>query len=175
MLATIIPLIALFLIVWALATVIRSMRAPSKGLPAEERQIPDMTDDGPSPRSIMLRNQLSTLPYGDELARRLWLRLMAQKPRDGLVHEFHKEFCGHGLIHMGNGVMLADIYDGGHSTGEPIARWTSEAEFVAFFSRQSDFSCSGWDENEPVFFTSDDWYRNNQRLTRSAIDRFLNG
>lgn len=175
MLATIIPLIALSLIVWALTTVVRSMRDKSNVTPAEERQIPDMTDDGPSPRSIMLRNQLSTLPYGDELARTLWRRLMAQKPRDGLVHEFHKEFCGHGLIRMGNGVMLADIYDGGHSTGEPIAQWTSEAEFVAFFARQSDFTCSGWDESEPVFFTSDDWYRNNQRLTRSAIDRFLNG
>jgi hypothetical protein len=70
-------------------------------------------------------------------------------------------------------VKLCDVQDGGHSCGEPIAQWYSEAEFVAFFARQSDYSCSGWDESEPVFFSDDSWYRNNQRLTRAVLRRFL--
>ena len=45
--------------------------------------------------------------------------------------------------------------------------------FVAFFARQSDYSCSGWDEGEPMFFTTDSWYRNNQRLTRAVLERYL--
>ncbi len=173
MLATIIPLISLFLIVWAFATVIRSMQAKSKIRPSAGKSLPEITEDRPSLRSIALRDQLSTKPYGKELAQSLWTRLMAAKSGTGLVHEFHKEFCGHGLIRMDDDVILADIYDGGYNVGEPIARWTNERDFVSFFARQSDFSCSGWDESEPVFFSNDDWYRNNQRLTRSAIDRFL--
>ena len=45
--------------------------------------------------------------------------------------------------------------------------------FVAFFARQSDFSMSGWDPGEPIFFSDDDWYRNNQRLTRAVMERYL--
>lgn len=32
---------------------------------------------------------------------------------------------------------------------------------------------SGWEGAEPVFFTEDDWYRNNQRLTRAVLERYL--
>ena len=69
--------------------------------------------------------------------------------------------------------MLCDVQDGGAYFGQPIAEWKSEEDFVAFFASQSDFSMSGWDAGEPVFFTDDDWYRNNQRLTRAVLERYL--
>jgi hypothetical protein len=59
--------------------------------------------------------------------------------------------------------------------GPPIAAFTDEAAFTAFLSRQSDFTCSGWDPGEPAFFTADAWARNNQRLTRAKLYRFLDG
>jgi len=42
-------------------------------------------------------------------------------------------------------------------------------------ARQSDFSCSGWDPAELVFFTTDEWARNNQHITREKLYRFLVG
>ena len=74
-----------------------------------------------------------------------------------------------------NGAKLCDIQDGGHNTGDAIADWPDEQSFIAFFARQSDFSMSGWDENEPVFHSTDSWYCNNQRLTRKILARYAHG
>ena len=98
---------------------------------------------------------------------------MRQAPGRGVIYDHHRDFCGQGLIRTKTGIMLCDVHDGGASFGPPIAEWTSEGAFTLFFARQSDFSMSGWDANEPVFFTGDDWYRNNQRLTRAVLERFL--
>jgi hypothetical protein len=98
---------------------------------------------------------------------------MQEQLNHGVIYDFHRDFCGQGLIRTEAGVMLADVQDGGSYFGEPIAEWATEAEFIAFFARQSDFSMSGWDAGEPVFFTDDDWYRNNQRLTRAVLERYL--
>jgi len=135
----------------------------------------DATEEEMARRAAELRDRLSREPFGAARATSLWGRLSSVKDGDGLIREFHRDFCGHGLIRRGGGIILCDIFDGGCNTGDAIAVWESEADFVAFFARQSDFSCSGWDEGEPVFHSDDSWYRNNQRLTRAAIDRFLAG
>ncbi|WP_117190572.1 hypothetical protein [Rhizobium terrae] len=119
-----------------------------------------------------LRGRLSHDALGAERARRLWEKLQRAKIGEGLIHQFHRDFCGHGLIRTADGVILCDILDGFHP-GAAIATWATEAAFVAFFSRQSDFSMSGWDPDEPVFFTEDSWYRDNQRLTAALMDRFI--
>ena len=120
-----------------------------------------------------LRDTLERRPFGEALARDVWHRLMRAKPHSGVIYDHHRDFCGQGLIRTEGGVMLCDVQDGGGSFGEPIAAWSDEDGFVAFFARQSDYSCSGWDSNEPVFFTSDSWYRNNQRLRRDVLERYL--
>lgn len=120
-----------------------------------------------------LRDALSRTPFGEALARRLWRRLEQFPDGEGFVKEFHPYFCGHALIRTAAGVRLCDAEDGGMSFGSTIAEWTDEDEFVAFFARQSDYSCSGWDPGEPVFATDDAWYRNNQRLTREALEGFV--
>lgn len=121
---------------------------------------------------LELRDRLERTPFGVELARAVW-RQLARLPVDkGLIVEFHREFCGQGLIRTHDGVKLCDVFDGGLMKGAPIAAWSSEDGFVAFFAAQSDYSCSGWDETSPVFATDDDWYRNNQRLTRKGLEAF---
>lgn len=125
-------------------------------------------------RAVYLRDRLSRDPFGQARATALWRKLASVGEGEGLIVEFHRDFCGQGLIRRADRVVLCDIFDGGggHS-GDPIAGWSEETDFVAFFARQSDFSCGGWDEREPVFHTTDPWYRNNQRITRAVIDGWL--
>ncbi|MBW6421182.1 hypothetical protein KX729_06980 [Rhizobium sp. XQZ8] len=132
----------------------------------------DATDEEMDRRHAELRDGLSRKALGAERARRLWHKLAEAEIGEGLIHQSHRDFCGHGLIRTQDGVILCDIQDGSYP-GTPIATWTTEAEFIDFFSRQSDFSMSGWDLGEPVFFTDDGWYRNNQRLTAAIVDKFL--
>lgn len=173
--AVIVPVIALALIIGILGVVIWSMvKRPRPGTP-ETPQPRNATPEEIEGYARELRDQLERTPFGDALARDVWRALMKTKIGDGVVYERHRDFCGQGLIRTSHGVKLCDVEDGGASFGEPIAQWSDEDAFVDFFARQSDHSCSGWDESEPIFFSSDDWYRNNQRLTRAVLERFLKG
>ncbi|HKU99738.1 MAG TPA: hypothetical protein VJR58_30870 [Vineibacter sp.] len=135
---------------------------PRNRTPEEGRQV-----------AAMLRDQLDRRPFGDALAAAVWSALMRRPPGQGVIVDFHPEFCGQGLIRTDDGVKLCDVQDGGGSTGPAIATWRQQDDFVDFFARQSDFTCSGWDPSEPIFATDDEWYRNNQRLTRAVLERFL--
>ena len=171
MVATVIPLLALAVIVFVLAGAIRSI--------GKTRRTPLQTENGVHSQeehrrvASALRDALSRQPLGAPLAERLWLSLLRQPPGTGVIYDHHRDFCGQGLIRTKTGVMLCDVHDGGTSFGATIAEWAGEDEFTFFFARQSDFSMSGWDASEPVFFTEDDWYRNNQRLTRAVLEHSL--
>ncbi len=171
MAATVIPLLALAAIVWVLWTALRAN--------AEARRNPrriestTRTEEERHRIAISLRDRLSREPLGSALAERLWQRLMTEAPNNGVIYDRHRDFCGQGLIRTAEGLILADVQDGGSYFGAAIAEWGTERDFVAFFARQSDFSMSGWDAGEPVFFTEDDWYRDNQRLTRAVLERYL--
>lgn len=119
-----------------------------------------------------LAARLDRTPFGEKLASRLWQELTACKEGDGLIHAQHRDYCGHGLIRSVDGVALCEIQDGG-PPGAPCAEWTDRDAFVAFFARQSDWTCSGWEASEQVFYTDDPWRRSNQRLTRAIIESFL--
>ncbi|MGX1788131.1 hypothetical protein ACWIGM_15385 [Bosea sp. NPDC055332] len=166
MAATIIPLIAWAVIIVVIVAAVRANRGPRGPLPSRNGGEESVRAYG-----LALRDKLDRALFGPVLAGRVWDRLMGCKPGEGLIHEFHRDFCGHGLIRTEGGVKLCDIQDG-HYPGKAIAEWHSRDEFVAFFAEQSDYSCSGWDETSPVFFTDDEWYRNNQRLTREKLRRF---
>lgn len=124
--------------------------------------------------AAVLRDRLDRTLFGPALAGTVWQRLTQHPLGEGLIHEFHRDFCRHGLIRPQDGVKLCDIQDG-QFPGEAIAEWRSQAEFTGFFAGQSDYSCSGRDERSPVFATQDEWYRNNQRLTREKLQRFVDG
>ncbi|NMJ41022.1 hypothetical protein GWK16_07210 [Roseomonas sp. JC162] len=119
-----------------------------------------------------LAARLDRTPFGERLASRLWRELSWCRDGEGLIHAHHRDYCGHGLIRTATGVMLCEIQDG-HQPGPPIAQWPDRDAFVAFFARQSDWTCSGWEPAEPVFYTDDPWARSNQRLTRAIIEGFL--
>jgi hypothetical protein len=173
MLATIIPLLALAAIVTVLVAAFRSMRWPKAWQPPYP--LIDASPEEMERRAVYLRHRLSRKPFGAVRVTALWRKLASVGEGEGLIVEFHRDFCGHGLIRRADRVVLCDVFDGGGHSGDPIAAWDNEADFVAFFARQSDFSCSGWDEREPVFHATDSWYRNNQRLTGAAIDAYLGG
>ncbi|MBR0681123.1 hypothetical protein GXW74_11545 [Roseomonas eburnea] len=116
--------------------------------------------------------RLDRKPFGERLAYKVWRELTWCKEGEGLIHQQHRDYCGHGLIRSAGGVMLCEIQDG-HIPGPPIATWTNGEDFVAFFARQSDWTCSGWEPAEPVFYTDDPWHRSNQRLTRAILNRFV--
>lgn len=167
MAATMIPLIAWAVIIVVVVAAVRASRRPAGALPGQNGG-----EDSARAYALVLRDRLDRVLFGPVLAGQVWDRLMTCKVGEGLIHEFHRDFCGHGLIRTEEGVKLCDIDDGWHP-GEAIAEWRSRDEFVAFFAEQSDYSCSGWDETSPVFFTEDEWHRNNQRLTRDKLLRFV--
>lgn len=167
MTATIIPLVAVAVVLLVVAAALRANRGRRGPLPSQNGG-----EEAVRAYSLVLRDKLGRAPFGPVLAGQVWDRLMTCQVGEGLIHGFHRDFCGHGLIRTPEGVKLCDIQDG-HDPGEAIAEWHSREAFVAFFAEQSDYSCSGWDEASPVFFTSDDWYRNNQRLTRETLRRFV--
>ena len=172
MAAIIIPLIALGVIAAILIPLIWSIIRPARNKQAQIESW-TLTDNQRRANEEFCRDRLDHTPFGAPLAARLWHKLDREKPGTGVIYDVHRDFCGQGLIRTKDGVMLCDVYDGGRDLGEPIASWREEAEFTTFLARQSDFSCSGWDGSEPVFFSEDSWYRNNQRLTRAVIERYL--
>jgi hypothetical protein len=166
MTATIIPLIAWAAIIVVVIAAVRANRARRGPLLAESGG-----EEAVRAYALILRDKLDRALFGPVLAGQVWDRVTARPVGEGLIHEFHRDYCGHGLIRTRDGVKLCDILDG-HHPGEAIAEWRSREDFVAFFAEQSDYSCSGWDEASPVFFTDDEWHRNNQRLTREKLQRF---
>ena len=168
-------LVLLIAIVLVLCAVI-GMLWPWRKKTTEVKRMPrNMTGDEIRQRELELRDELDRAPFGEELARSVWNVLLTCAVDEGLVSNFHRDFCGQGLIRTAEGVKLCDLQDGGYLTGSPIAEWRTEAAFVAFFARQSDFTCSGWDAGEPVFASDDEWYRNNQRLTRERLEQLVKG
>ncbi|MCP4564627.1 MAG: hypothetical protein GY873_24835 [Bosea sp.] len=167
MAATVIPLIALAVIALLIVAAVRANRGPRSPLPAQNGG-----EEAVRAYGLVLRDRLDRSLFGPVLAGQVWDRVMTRPVGEGLIHEFHRDYCGHGLIRTEAGVKLCDILDG-HYPGEAIAEWRSREEFVAFFAEQSDYSCSGWEQSSPVFATSDEWHRNNQRLTREKLRRFV--
>ncbi|WP_426956452.1 hypothetical protein [Muricoccus radiodurans] len=166
--STVVPLLTLAVIVGLFASIWWLRRtgpaSPDPSSPAVEA--------GRERIAHALRDALDRTPFGPHLAAEVWDALMQRPQGEGLIVEQHRDYCGHGLIHRGRGVILAEIQDG-YDPGPHIATWTDRDDFISFFARQSDLTCSGWDPAEPVFHTEDPWRRNNQRLTRAVLRRFL--
>ncbi len=120
-----------------------------------------------------LRDALSRALFGDALAGAVWDKVRLAEPFDGAIPHRHRDYCGHGLVRSPEGVMLVEVQDAGAFFSPALAEWTDRDAFVAFLARQSDCSCSGWDPDEPVMHTDDEWRRNNQRLTHAALVNFV--
>jgi hypothetical protein len=122
---------------------------------------------------------LSTQPLGGDIARRLAVALIeaSQIPdhsfEGALVANSHRDYCGHGLLHQDGKFLLAEVFDGFLQHEKPIHTWDSINAFVECFAVQSDFTLAGLDPQSPVFYTTDNFSRNNQRLTELIIRGFV--
>ena len=109
------------------------------------------------------------IPFGPELAGAVWDRVMKMKPGHGLL-EGHPYYCGHGILKAKKGVELAVIEDG--RGAQVLKAWEKKADFVAFWAPLTDPACGGADPAQKLFFTADEWERNNQRITRKRLEEF---
>lgn len=116
-----------------------------------------------------LDNRLSHAGFGTDLMISVARRLSTGKT----FYNCHKEYCGHGL-HFKDGIYcLVSVYDG--VDFENIAEWKSAESFVQFFSKQSDFTCSGADQQCCLFRTDDPWRMFNQTITKAELEKFVEG
>lgn len=112
--------------------------------------------------------------YGVDLARKVFDYLKTHL----LIRYDHYGYCGTGFVLQDKKVLYThfDEWDsyrggklyepGGDYTGV-IKIFSSDAEFIDWLSQQSDESLSG---NE----SGDNWYTNNQRITRKRLEYLLN-
>lgn len=105
-------------------------------------------------------------PFGDALMFRVWRRLQTRALDEGIAYH-HRDYCGHGLVRAAGGIALVVVEDG--SPHRVLATWHDQAAFVDFWARQTDHTCGGHDPAEPLFFTTDEWVRDNQRLTLARL------
>lgn len=106
-------------------------------------------------------------PYGQELMRRVAGPLF----QGTAIANVHRDYCGIGLFCDEEGVYAAEVYDG--APGEPLLRWTTQEDFVAFFAKQSDATMGRGPGSPPGFAAEDAWLHGNQTLTRDRFEQFL--
>jgi hypothetical protein len=118
----------------------------------------------------MLKNGLSTNTFGNELMEKLADLLVENYNNPHNSHRFgfsHRDYCGHGLIYGPEGFSLVEIWEGGPA--EVLKSWKHKPDFVSFFAEQSDFSCSGFPGCDPLFKAKDEFFENNQRITKKRL------
>ena len=122
-------------------------------------------------------------PYGTQLATHLATKLWANQVKDYTIDcfgifETHRDYCGHGLAWLhARGIsrlIIAEVNDG-YFSGPNLMTWSTDEQnaFIDWLAVQSDFSLSGCDQTSVLFYKSDEFYQNNQRITESSIKEFL--
>ena len=130
-----------------------------------------MTMNTPWSKKTTVRS-LSRKAIGESLAQRVADRLVSSKGRAWLVN-VHRDYCGHGLHFADGEIRLLEVSDGWVFDAPIVKSWPKKEEFVAWLSRQSDYSLAGADPKESELFTDDRFALNNQRLTRRRLRDFV--
>lgn len=110
---------------------------------------------------------LSKEPFGIALMQRVAERL--QNSGKSMCY-CHREYCGHGLFFEDGKFQLAEVQDG--DPRHTLSSWETVFSFIAFWSQQSDYTCSGADAAAEVFFAKDSFNLNNQRITRERLKEY---
>jgi hypothetical protein len=111
---------------------------------------------------------IATEPYGPGLANKVADLL----ERGQSILYVHKEYCGTGMRFLDGKFVYDDVVDGELSCmrtkpptiGRALAVFPDRASFVTWLAGQCDQSLSGRDREDP-------WYWNNQRITRTRLER----
>jgi hypothetical protein len=107
-------------------------------------------------------------PYGVGLANKVADLLERGQP----VVYGHADYCGTGLRHVEGRYLYDEVWEGElaclrskpPSYDKALAMFTDRASFVSWLSQQCDQSLSGRDRTDP-------YYWNNQRITRTRLER----
>lgn len=110
------------------------------------------------------------IPFGEALAGAVWDKLRRSKDGWGIAYG-HPYYCGHGLVRKKADVALVIVEDG--RAAKTLKAWSKKADFVDFWAPLTDFVCGGADPANALFYTADDWERNNQRMTRERLEEFV--
>lgn len=122
-----------------------------------------------TPDKILL---LSKEPIGIRIAEQVARRLIRDDGRHGIWYT-HRDYCGHGLICINGSISMVEVYDGFADEGTVLRSWDSQSDFADWLSKQSDYSLSGADNNDVVLYTTDSFFRNNQRLTLKRMLEYI--
>ena len=125
----------------------------------------------------------SKTPYGTQLAAQLATKLWANQTKDYTIDcfgifEIHRDYCGHGLgwqrARSISKLVISEVNDG-YFIGPNLMAWSTDEqkEFIDWLALQSDFSLSGCDQTSALFYKSDDFFQNNQRINEIRIKEFL--
>lgn len=105
---------------------------------------------------------LSREEYGVDLARRVAGYLRNNRS----ISNEHRDYCGVGLFfHNTGNFTVSYVMDGFCDT--TIRDFQNEDAFVEWLSVQSDYTMSGVNDN------LDDFYLNNQRITREKLEGYI--
>jgi len=115
--------------------------------------------------------KLSKNTFGNKLSKKVAKKLRSILGQYDFFYS-HKDYCGHGIWFNENSFELCIVSDG--YPDKRIMKWDNENDFIMFLSKQSDYTCSGADINEKLFYTSAPWELNNQRLTEERLKDFVN-
>lgn len=122
-------------------------------------------------------------PYGAKLAAQLAVKLWDNQTKDYTtdlfgIMETHRDYCGHGLGWLrARGIsklVISEVYDG-YFAGPNLMVWSTDEQkkFIDWLALQSDFRLSGCDQTSVLFYHSDEFFQNNQRINESRIRKFL--
>ncbi len=116
--------------------------------------------------------KLDKEPFGVKLTKQVARKLQSIPSYKQYVFFYsHRDYCGHGLWFNEGSFELCFVHDG--YPDNRIMKWDNEQDFIAFLSKQSDYTCSGADTNEKTFHTTNKWQMNNQTLTRARLKAFV--
>jgi len=117
----------------------------------------------------MVLKGLSTEKIGNELAE----RVATQLDCGHVICNMHRDYCGHGLAKLNDKYGIFEVHDGFLLDGYQVVSFLNRNDFIAYLSRQSDYSLSGADSSEKELFTTRSFAINNQRLSRSRLIDFI--
>jgi len=116
--------------------------------------------------------KLSHNKFGETLVQDVARKLIEDQDSGGL-YQAHRDYCGHGLIFREGQFRLIQVTDGLPEWGDCLMTWDTLDEFVEFFSDQSDYSCSGADIDAKLFYTTNGFEVNNQRITEKWLQDYV--
>ncbi|MFK5924722.1 MAG: hypothetical protein QM496_21300 [Verrucomicrobiota bacterium] len=84
----------------------------------------------------------------------------------------HPDYCGHGLVYKSEKYGIVSVQDGCIDYAFVIIDFDSPDEFIAYLSKQCDFSLAGAQSSVPELHVTDLFSLNNQRLRKKRLIEF---